>query len=66
MEPELAVIAEDGNKSDNSFSGVDKKKRIVMNYAQTEYEVVKKVGRKICNFRMKYMEEDAAGAFING
>jgi len=37
-----------------------------MNYAQTEYEVIKKVGSKVCNFRMKYYEEDADGAVING
>jgi len=37
-----------------------------MNYAQTEYEVIKKVGSKICNFRMKYFEEDDSGAVING
>jgi hypothetical protein len=37
-----------------------------MNCAQTEYEVIKKVGRKVCNFRMKHYEEDHDGAVING
>jgi hypothetical protein len=60
------IEAEDGNKSDNSFSAADKKKKLVMNCAQTEYEVIKKVGRKVCNFRMKSYEEDHEGAIING
>lgn len=37
-----------------------------MNAAQTEYEVIRKVGRKICNFRLKDFEEDDAGAIKGG
>jgi hypothetical protein len=37
-----------------------------MNVACTEYEVIKKVGRKICNFRLKEFEEDHDGAITKG
>lgn len=34
--------------------------------AQTEYDVVKKAARKVCNFRTKYFLEDQDGAIIRG
>lgn len=37
-----------------------------MNAAQTEYEVVRKVGRKVCNFRLRDFAEDENGAIKGG
>lgn len=37
-----------------------------MNVAQTEYDVIKKVARKVCNWRLKYFEEDHEGAIRKG
>ena len=33
-----------------------------MNVAQTEYEVIRKVARKVCNWKLKFFEEDHEGA----
>lgn len=38
----------------------------MINVGQTEYDVVKKVARKDCNWRLKYFEEDHEGAVRNG
>ena len=65
-EPTLQIEPEDGNRSDRSFSGANQDKRITMNVYQTEYDVVKKCGRKICNWRLKNWEEDHYGAVRNG
>jgi hypothetical protein len=45
---------------------VKKQSRLIINVAQTEYDVIKKVARKICNWRLKYFWEDSEGAVING
>ena len=37
-----------------------------MNVFCTEYEVVKKVAKKVCNFRLKEIEEDHEGGVIKG
>jgi hypothetical protein len=37
-----------------------------MNVAQTEYDVIKKAGRRILNFRLKNWREDHEGAVKNG
>lgn len=37
-----------------------------MNVYCTEYEVVKKVGRKVLNFRLKNFREDHDGAIRHG
>lgn len=52
--------------SDHSFSQENPKHRLVINVGQTEYECVKKVARKICNWRLKYFQEDHDGAIRNG
>ena len=49
----------------------DKKKKqsntkIVMNVYCTEYEVIKKVGRKLCNYKLKEFKEDNEGGVIKG
>lgn len=33
---------------------------------QTEYDVIRKVARKVCNWKLKYFEEDHEGAVRNG
>jgi hypothetical protein len=33
---------------------------------QTEYDVIRKVARKVCGWRLKYFEEDHDGAVKNG
>jgi hypothetical protein len=38
----------------------------VINVAQTEYEIIKKAARKVCNFRLKNMREDHDGAIFRG
>lgn len=60
------ILPEDGNDSNQSFSGQNPKHRIVVNVAQTEYDVIKKVARKVCNWRLKYFEEDHEGAIRKG
>ena len=54
--------------SDTSFAveQSNPKHRIVINVMQTEYDVIRKVARKICNWRLKYFEEDWEGAIKNG
>jgi len=61
-----SVANEDGNDSNQSFSGENPKHRLVINVGQTEYDVIKKVARKVCNWRLKYFEEDHEGAIRNG
>jgi len=39
---------------------------MIINVAQTKYDIVKKVARKICNWRLVYKEEDDTGAVVNG
>jgi hypothetical protein len=51
---ELIRELEQDDASDHSFSGEDPKHRLVINVGQTEYDVIKKVARKICNWRLKY------------
>ena len=63
---ELIKEIEQDDASDNSFSAENPKNRLVINVGQTEYDVVKKVARKICNWRLKYFEEDQEGAIRNG
>lgn len=41
-------------------------KRIIINCACTEYDIVKKVARKECYFKIREYEEDFDGAVING
>ena len=46
-----------------------KKKKIrrpIMNVYCTDYEVVKKAAKLICNFRLKEYKEDHDGGIING
>lgn len=72
---------EDGDYGDESInkgvagakdadeSYVSKKKsnkRVAINVYCTEYDVVKKVARKVNNFRMKELEEDHEGAVVKG
>ena len=45
---------------------MDKKKKMNMNVYNTEYDVVKKVGNKILNFRLKKFREDHDGAIRHG
>lgn len=67
FEDETAIIQpEDGNDSNKSFSGENPKKRLVINVSQTEYDVIKKVARKVCNWRLKYFLEDHDGAVLKG
>lgn len=40
-------------------------KRIIANVAQTEYDVVKKVARRVCSWQLKYFSEDHEGAIRN-
>ena len=49
-------------------SGYKKKanKRICMNVYCTEYEVVKKVAKRVSNFKLKELEEDHEGAVVKG
>lgn len=63
---ELVREIEQDDASDHSFSAEDPKHRLVINVGQTEYDVIKKVARKICNWRLKYFEEDHEGAVRNG
>ena len=37
-------------------------KKVVMNYAQTEYEVIRKVGKKVMDFKCIELQEDHEGA----
>ena len=37
-----------------------------MNVACTEYEVIKRVARRMLGFRLKEYEEDHEGSIING
>ncbi len=60
------VLPEDGNNSNQSFSIENPKQRIVINVAQTEYDVIKKVARKVCNWRLKYFYENTEGAVVKG
>ena len=62
---EEEVCDNDGAKSNKSFSGENPRHRIICNLAQTEYDVIKKVARKVCNWRIKYFLEDTMGAVIN-
>ena len=62
---EEEVCDNDGAKSNKSFSGENPRHRIICNLAQTEYDVIKKVARKVCNWRIKYFLEDTMGAIIN-
>lgn len=55
IEPEL----EEQNNSDPS-------KRIVMNCYCTEYDVVKKVARRDCKFKVREWPEDYDGAIVRG
>lgn len=41
-------------------------KRITMNVYCTEYDVVKKVAKKVMNYKLKEIEEDHDGAVIKG
>ena len=38
----------------------------MINVAQTKYEIVKKVAKRDCNWKLKYFEEDAEGAIRKG
>lgn len=54
---------------DADESYVSKKKsnkRVVINVYCTDYDVVKKVARKVNNFKMKELEEDHEGAVVKG
>jgi hypothetical protein len=39
---------------------------LVINVAQTKYDVVKKVAKKICNWKLIYFNEDENGGIIQG
>lgn len=41
-------------------------KRLVMNVYCTEYDVVKKVARKVCNYKLREYREDHDGAIRRG
>jgi hypothetical protein len=43
-----------------------KKKKVVINVYCTDYEVVKKVAKKVCNYRLKEIEEDHEGGVYKG
>lgn len=55
-------------KSDESNAEEDKgpKRRMIINVAQTRYEVISKVARKVCNWRMRNYLEDEDGAVKRG
>lgn len=37
-----------------------------MNVAQTEYDVVRKVAKRVCNCKLRYFYEDHEGAYRKG
>jgi hypothetical protein len=41
-------------------------RKLIVNLACTEYEIVKKCAKNIFNARLKYFFEDHEGAIING
>jgi hypothetical protein len=41
-------------------------RKVVVNIASTEYEIVKKCAKNIFNAKLKYFYEDHEGAIING
>lgn len=43
-----------------------KKIRFVINVSSTRYDIVKKVARQVCNWRLKHFEEDCDGAIVKG
>lgn len=51
---------------DTNSPGFRKNKRLVVNVSCCEYDVIKKVARKVQNFKLKEIEEDAEGRVING
>jgi tubulin polyglutamylase TTLL6/13 len=53
-------------EGDESYIIRKKNKRVAINVYCTEYDVVKKVARKIMNYRVKELEEDHEGAVIKG
>lgn len=53
------------NDSNQSFSGTNPKHSLVINVSQTEYDVIKKVAKKVCNWKLKYYKEDHEGAIRN-
>lgn len=44
----------------------DMSKRVIMNCYCTEYDIIKKVARKECYFKVREYEEDYDGAVIKG
>jgi hypothetical protein len=39
---------------------------MTINVAQTEYDVVRKVGKRVCNWKLRYFYEDHEGAYKRG
>ena len=37
-----------------------------MNVMQTQYDVIKKVGKRVCNYQLKFYREDHDGAVRKG
>ena len=49
-----------------SEDDIPQDKRLVMNVNCTDYDVVKKVGRKVCQFKLRYYQEDHEGGIRRG
>ena len=57
----------DDKAADESYISKKKaNKKVVINVYCTEYEIVRKVSKRVCNFRMKEIEEDHEGAVVKG
>jgi hypothetical protein len=61
-EPEVKIEAE----LEEQEGIPDMSKRVIMNCYCTEYDIIKKVARKECYFKVREYEEDYDGAVIKG
>lgn len=52
---------------ENGYSAKKKSnKKVCINVYCTEYDVVKKVAKRVCNYKLKELEEDHEGAVVKG
>jgi len=51
---------------ETKVEAISKARRCIMNLYCTQYDVISRVAKKCCNFRLKEFEEDADGAVKNG